>query len=159
LAIRYSLLFAHEGNLDSHFTDADAEGGADALDGEGVHASASYHAKALNETVHNFLLLTIVIFQVAVYGFLKIDPNGSERNFGYAEGMLISVFVSLAVYCRRMCAIRRTRVEDAIPEAASADQMTDVPEISSGGFGYYVDMEGINVSGRMQLMDDGFSFT
>ena len=75
---RYSLLFAHEGNLDSHFTDADAEGGADALDGEGVHSSASYHAKALNETVHNFLLLTIVIFHVAVYGFLKFDPNGTS---------------------------------------------------------------------------------
>lgn len=159
MAIRYSLLFAHEGNLDSHFTDADSEGGADALDGDGVHASASYHAKALNETVHNFVLLTIVIFQVAVYGFLKIDPNGNERNFGYAEAMLVSLFVSLAVYCRRICAIRKTRVEDAVPEALSADSMSNMPELSSGGFGYYVDVETINVSGRMRLMDDGFAFT
>ena len=121
-----------------------------------MHASVSYHAKALNETVHNFLLLTIVIFHVAIYGFLKIDPNGSERNFQYADVMLISFFVSLAVYMRRTCAIRRTLVADPVPEAVSPHTLSEVPV--SGGFGYYVDKDTINMSGRLQLMDDGFTF-
>ena len=42
--------------------------------------------------------------------------------------------------------------------------LTDLPgdtaDLSSGGgFGYYVDEDSINVSGRMRLVDDGFAFT
>ena len=42
---------------------------------------------------------------------------GSERNFAYAEVMLVSFVASLAVYLRRKCAIRRMYVEDPVPEA------------------------------------------
>jgi hypothetical protein len=146
---KYALLFAHEGNLDSHFTDADEEGGADNLDGEGVQASASYHAKALNETVHNFLLLTIVIFQVAMYGFLRTDPNGNDRQFPYAEAMVISFIVSTLVYLRRTCAIRRTRVDEAVPDAVLiADENENSSELPDkpSGFGYYVDEDAFNES-------------
>ena len=118
--------------------------------------------------------------------------------------MLVSFVVSLAVYLRRKCAIRRTYVEDAVPEAVTTpykhsrvpqsikiltnslppsewnfrwslrvhnmtlgeftqvltDPTSETTEISSGGgFGNYVDKESINVSGRMRMSGDGFTFT
>ena len=154
------------------YSNADEEGGADALDGEGVHASSSYHAKALNETVHNFMLLTIIIFQVAMYGFLKMDPNGNERildpgnehNFDYARAMLIPFFVSLVAYIRRLCALRKTHMDASVPGAVLSDA-AEMPQKPSA-FGYYVDADAFHERSatlhRRRLTSgsvDGFTFS
>ena len=140
---KYALLFAHEGNLDSHFTDVnvDGDGDADAEDGEDVQSSAHYHARTLNLTVHHFLLVSIALLQVAMYSFLYSDPNTGNTRFSFGANVaLLLFFFSILVFIRRVCSRRSTKMEangESLPAViiAEGSVMPDTPS----GFGYYND--------------------
>ena len=139
---KYALLFAHEGNLDSHFTDVEDVDAADADDDEGEDAQsgAHYHARTLNLTVHHFLLASIALVQVAMYGYLFSDPNSGKTRFKFAWVALLLFFCSILVFTRRVCSRRSTKMEatsQSLPAATVAEgsAMPDVPS----GFGYYND--------------------
>jgi hypothetical protein len=140
---KYALLFAHEGNLDSHFTDVDvdADGDADAEEGEDVQSSAHYHARTLNLTVHHFLLASIALLQLAMYSFLySDDPNSGKPRFSHAWVALLLFFFSILVFIRRMCSRRSTKMEansESLP-AAMVEEGSAMPDTLSG-FGYYND--------------------
>ena len=147
---KYALLFAHEGNLDSHFTDADEDGGADTLDGEGVQSSASYHARSLSETVHNFLLGIVVLMQLAMFGFLATRTQ-TRPWFAWVT---LAAFVYCGLFLlRRLCAWRSTKVEAVMPERTLGDD-TAMPETPSG-FGYYNDGDSLDPTGSMVLSQRG----
>ena len=64
---RYTLLFAHQGNLDRHFADEDDE--------EGTEKRRRSEVFVCN-TVGNTLLFSVVLFDVSMLGFFKIkDPK------------------------------------------------------------------------------------
>ena len=149
---KYALLFAHEGNLDSHFTDADEDGGADTLDGEGVQSSASYHARSLNETVHNFLFGIVALMQLAMFGFLT--NKGPDQSRPWFAWVTLAAFVYCGLFLlRRLCAWRSTKVEAVMPERTLADD-TAMPETPSG-FGYYNDGDSLDPTGSMVLSQRG----
>ena len=160
---KYALLFAHEGNLDSHFTDVEDADAADADDDEGggAQSGAHYHARTLNLTVHHFLLASISLVQVAMYGYLSTNVNSNKARFKFAWVALLLFFCSILVFTRRVCSRRSTKMEANSLPAATVAEGSAMPDTPSG-FGYYND-DGtdltIDPTGSLRLTKHNVSLT
>jgi hypothetical protein len=85
---RYTLLFAHQGNLDRHFADEDDE--------EGTEKRRRSEVLVCN-TVGNSMLTSVVLFNVAMVGFYR------RKDFKLMGAMIILSFVSIALIVRMAC--------------------------------------------------------
>jgi hypothetical protein len=114
-ADKHALLFAHEGNLDEHFVGDD---NLELYKARGT-TTQNFHEHSLDVTVHNFMLVVIVIFQVAMYGFL------SERRGSFVEEaiLLFVLLFTVLVWARRVCMKRSTKV--------MAEMVSELPSSSS----------------------------
>ena len=104
---RYALLFAHEGNLDAHFCSAE--------DG-GVRLGSA--GRSLNNTLHNCMLVSISIFQLAMMGFL------TDKKADVGASLLLSGFcLTFASYLYRICKSSHSKVDKANKPGSSSKNL------------------------------------